>query len=156
MFCSHISHATYFLEAFRHFPSRATMINFAVALKCLWAFVALGLYGRVASQTPPGSVVMKIINNCGLPIDLYWVNSFEKSRPLVRQTTTSIRNNTDTIVSSEKFFYHLLTYATNLISCTAWYLRSLIELFGHLQLPHCTISFSLTFAPLFKRNIHTS
>ena len=80
------------------------MVSFAVALKCLGALAALGLFGEVASQTPPGSVVMKITNNCGPPIDLFWVNTFEKSRPLVRQTTTSIRNNTDTIVSPEMFF----------------------------------------------------
>ena len=36
----------------------------------------------------------------GAPIELFWVNTFEKSRPLVLQTQTPIRNGTDTTINS--------------------------------------------------------
>jgi hypothetical protein len=63
--------------------------------------ILLGWYGRAAAEpVPAGSVIMKIVNKAGSPIELFWVNVFEKSRPLVKQTTKPIRNNSDTTVSS--------------------------------------------------------
>lgn len=62
--------------------------------------ILLGLYGRVASEpVPAGSVIMRIVNKAGSPIELFWVNVFEKTRPLVKQTQKPIRNNSDTTVS---------------------------------------------------------
>lgn len=54
-----------------------------------------------ASETaPPGSVPMRIINHAGAPIEIYWINVFQKHRPLVKQTTKAIRNNTETEINS--------------------------------------------------------
>lgn len=53
----------------------------------------------VAGSVPQGSTVMKIVNHAGSPVELFWVNVFEKGRPIVKQTTKAIRNNSETIVS---------------------------------------------------------
>jgi hypothetical protein len=65
--------------------------------------VLLTLYimGGVFSDLPPAnSVSMKIVNKSGFPIDLFWINTFEVHRPLVRQVSKPIRDGTDTIINS--------------------------------------------------------
>ena len=69
-------------------------------MKVLQLFALLMTLARVSSEgVPPGSVVMRIVNHAGTPIELFWVNVFEDARPLVKQTTKPIRNSTDTVVS---------------------------------------------------------
>jgi hypothetical protein len=48
---------------------------------------------------PPGSVVMRLANNAGKPVELFWINIFEADRPLVKQTAKPLRNGTDTSVN---------------------------------------------------------
>jgi hypothetical protein len=59
------------------------------------------IVSKCASEpAPPGSIQMRIVNHAGAPIELFWINTFEPHRPLVKQTTKAIRNNTDTVVSN--------------------------------------------------------
>ena len=57
---------------------------------------------------PPGSIPMKIINNAGFNVDLYWNNHFAKkdkssssseAMVLVKQPTSPIKSSGDTIVN---------------------------------------------------------
>lgn len=57
-------------------------------------------YVVTAEVAPPGSVPMRVINHAGAPIELYWINIFERHRPLVKQTQKAIRNNTETQINS--------------------------------------------------------
>ena len=57
--------------------------------------------GITSEAVPPGSIIMKIVNNAGAPIELFWINIFETDRPLVKQTTKPIRNNTDNVVRAK-------------------------------------------------------
>lgn len=70
-----------------------------MALRLLALIVTLG-YRPVTSEVPPvGSVVMRIVNAAGAPIELFWVNVFQADEPLVKQTVKPIRNSSDSIVS---------------------------------------------------------
>lgn len=59
-------------------------------------------FGKVTCDAAPiGSTPMKIMNYAGAPVELYWINVFDKDgddAPLVLQTTKPLRNNTDTQV----------------------------------------------------------
>jgi len=52
-----------------------------------------------SAAAPKGSVSMKIINNSGYPIELYWVNTFIPIPELIIQTKP-IRNSSDTVINS--------------------------------------------------------
>ena len=62
--------------------------------------VVIGVCQVLAEPAPPGSVQMRVVNHAGAPIELFWINVFEHDRPLVKQTTKAIRNNTDTTINS--------------------------------------------------------
>ena len=55
---------------------------------------------RAAGSPPANSIPMKVVNNAGAPIELYWVNVFKKPVELVLQTTKPIRNSSDTNINS--------------------------------------------------------
>ena len=65
---------------------------------CLFA-TAISFSLLAAGSVPHGSTIMRIVNHAGSPVELFWVNVFEKGRPIVKQTTKAIRNNSETIVS---------------------------------------------------------
>ena len=67
-----------------------TLVIFLVVFNCI-----------TSDAVPPGSVIMKIVNNAGAPIELFWINVFEKDRPLLKQTSKPIRNNTDNVVRTK-------------------------------------------------------
>jgi hypothetical protein len=46
------------------------------------------------------TVQLKLVNNAGAPIELYWVKSNDARKPLIKQTTKPLRNGTDTWVTS--------------------------------------------------------
>ena len=71
------------------------MTNFVIVLLAI-----VGAFQVLAEPAPPGSVQMRVVNHAGAPIELFWINVFEHDRPLVKQTTKAIRNNTDTTINS--------------------------------------------------------
>lgn len=65
------------------------------------AFLLASMFQTTTAEpAPPGSVTMRIVNHAGAPIELFWINVFDEGRPLVKQTTKAIRNNTDTTINS--------------------------------------------------------
>ena len=58
----------------------------------------------------PDSVSMKIVNKANAPLDLFWVNTFERGEPLVRQVSKPIRNNSDTIINSFNSHKFMIRY----------------------------------------------
>lgn len=64
--------------------------------------VVLFLLGSVArsGSAPANSVSMKVVNNAGAPIELFWVNIFKTPNELVLQTSKPIRNSSDTNINS--------------------------------------------------------
>ena len=73
---------------------------FSVTQSWRFAFaIVFGIIGCTTSQAPPaGSVIMRILNHAGAPIELFWINVFDPQRPLLKQTAKPIRNNTDNVV----------------------------------------------------------
>lgn len=57
-------------------------------------FIGLLFISFVKADVPVGSTLMKIVNNAGSSIELFWVNIFEAGNPLVKQTENPIRNTT--------------------------------------------------------------
>eukprot|EP01041_Mallomonas_annulata_P002031 gene2031-3948_t len=54
----------------------------------------------ISTAPPPGSVPMKVKNFAGAPIELFWVNTFDAGRPLVKQTEKPIRNASESQINS--------------------------------------------------------
>jgi hypothetical protein len=84
-------------------------------LSTLIAFTLLIVRICASDLPPPGSVKMRVVNHAGAPIEIFWINKFESSQPLIRQTEKAIRNNTDTMVCSCTYLCHQLL--PHLIEC---------------------------------------
>jgi hypothetical protein len=50
------------------------------------------------------SAQLKLVNDAGTPIELYWVKSNEAEKTLIKQTTKPLRNGTDTWVTFSSHF----------------------------------------------------
>ena len=88
------------------FISAVTKMEYKQGLSLTSRFITLVIFLVVfncitSDAVPPGSVIMKIVNNAGAPIELFWINVFEKDRPLLKQTSKPIRNNTDNVVRTK-------------------------------------------------------
>lgn len=83
-------------------------------------FVCLALAEVVvvtaAGTRPPGSIIMKVQNLAGAPIQLYWINTFKPGREEVLQTQTPIRNGTDTTINSYDTHQFLVRFKDTLQS----------------------------------------
>lgn len=44
-------------------------------------------------------IQLKLVNNAGAPIELYWMKSDDAEKPLIKQTPKPLRNGTDTWVN---------------------------------------------------------
>ncbi|KAJ1404565.1 hypothetical protein B484DRAFT_457280 [Ochromonadaceae sp. CCMP2298] len=56
---------------------------------------------QVAQGNPPAnSIPMKIVNNAGAPVEVFWIDSFKNDGTIVKQTTKPMRNGTDTNINS--------------------------------------------------------
>lgn len=73
--------------------TRMRLILLSVFLCCLPLLIS-------STPPPPNSVPMKVVNNAGAPVELFWVNVFKKPVELVLQTTKPIRNSSDTHINS--------------------------------------------------------
>lgn len=49
---------------------------------------------------PVNSVPMRIVNNAGSPIELFWINIYENPNTLVKQSSKPIRNSSDISINS--------------------------------------------------------
>jgi hypothetical protein len=80
--------------------------------KALFAFVMIMAVAiQVNSAAPhPESVPMKIVNMANAPLDLFWVNTFVKDEPMVRQVSKPIRNSSDTIINSYDTHKFMIRY----------------------------------------------
>jgi hypothetical protein len=72
-----------------------TSLNRCYQLLLVFFVILLAL---ASGAVPVNSIPMKIVNEAGAPIELYWVNVYEKPNKLVKQTTKPIRNSSDTTV----------------------------------------------------------
>jgi hypothetical protein len=59
---------------------------------------------------PANSIPVKIVNRANAALDLHWINTFEVHRPLVRQVSKPIRNNSDTTINSYDTHEFLISY----------------------------------------------
>jgi hypothetical protein len=57
-------------------------------------FIGLLFICFVKADVPVGSSLLKLVNNAGSSIEIFWVNIFEAGNPLVKQTEKPIRNTT--------------------------------------------------------------
>lgn len=64
-------------------------------LQSLWSGVS-------GAPAPVNSIKMKVVNQAGAPIELFWVDAYSRKAKdgLIKQTTKPIRNNTDTTINS--------------------------------------------------------
>jgi hypothetical protein len=78
----------------------------AIMLFLLVAALVCMHHGAAGKKANPNSINMKIINYAGSPVELFWINTFDKSKSqdgelnLVRQTTAPLRNSSDTAINS--------------------------------------------------------
>lgn len=56
--------------------------------------------GLVASVAPANSILMKVVNHAGAPIELFWIDTYKNDGTLIKQTTKPIRNGTDASINS--------------------------------------------------------
>lgn len=54
----------------------------------------------VATVAPANSILMKVVNHAGAPIELFWIDTYKNDGTLIKQTTKPIRNGTDTSINS--------------------------------------------------------
>jgi hypothetical protein len=78
---------------------------FAVTNRFLTNIILFSLFTyacgiKKSASAPVGSVPMKIVNNAGYPIELFWMNIYKQPVELVKQTTKPIRNASDTTINS--------------------------------------------------------
>jgi hypothetical protein len=71
-----------------------------------------------AKAAPPTSIKMRIFNHAGAPIDLYWINTFQKSEVpgelnLVQQTEGAIRNASDFSINSYNTHEFLVRFSNH-------------------------------------------
>jgi hypothetical protein len=80
--------------------------------RTLFVFVMILVVAiQVDSAAPhPESVPMKIVNKANAPLDLFWVNTFVKDEPIVRQVSKPIRNSSDTIINSYDTHKFMIRY----------------------------------------------
>lgn len=80
---------------------------------CTLPFVGylLQFLARVSSSSE--TVKMKVYNHAGLPIELFWVNTFEPAKELVLQSEKPIRNSTHTSVNSYNTHQFIVKFHDN-------------------------------------------
>ena len=82
-----------------------------ITILLFYIFLALATQFIASSPAPVGSVPMRLVNNAGASIELFWNDVFSAKEPgeglkLVKQTTKPIRNSSDTTVSAS--YLHLI------------------------------------------------
>jgi len=77
---------------------------------CTFVMVLVVAFHVDSAAPRPESVPMKIVNKANAPLDLFWVNTFQKDEPIVRQVSKPIRNSSDTIINSYDTHKFMIRY----------------------------------------------
>lgn len=70
----------------------------------LLSIVGYTLSVRMLVLGDTNSTTLKLVNNAGAPIELYWVKSDDSEKILVKQTLKSLRDGTDAVVIKPSSF----------------------------------------------------
>lgn len=97
-------------------------------LRCLVAFSLT----MVRATAPVGSVPMRVVNNAGASIELFWNDVFSAKEPgedlkLVKQTTKPIRNSSDTTINSYDTHEFVIRFYKHIDGVQAFFAKGPME-----------------------------
>lgn len=77
----------------------------------------------VESVPPANSISMKIVNNAGAALEVYWIDTISGSRELVRQTSKPLRNGTDANINSYNSHQFVARFSKHLEGVEAFFTK---------------------------------